>query len=174
MNLLSITAAYGVLVAVFQWGWAAELVGVDQPMPISSWMPILQFAILFGLSMDYEVFLLSRIREDYLRTGDPHGSVVRGLSATGRVITSAAAIMVVVFLGFATEGDVVVKQLGLGMAVAIALDATLVRMVLVPATMSLLGHWNWWLPGWLDRLLPTVRAEVEAEEADRERELVGV
>jgi RND superfamily putative drug exporter len=154
MNLLSITAAYGVLVAVFQWGWAAELIGVDRPMAVSSWMPILQFAILFGLSMDYEVFLLSRIREDYLRTGDPRGSVVRGLSATGRVISSAAAIMVVVFLGFATEADVVVKQLGLGMAVAIFLDATLVRMVLVPATMSLLGHLNWWLPGWLDRLLP--------------------
>lgn len=173
MNLLSIGAAYGVLVAVFQWGWGAELIGVDQSMPISSWMPILQFAILFGLSMDYEVFLLSRIREDYLRTGDPRGSVVRGLSSTGRVITSAAAIMVVVFLGFATEGDVVVKQLGLGMAVAIVLDATLVRMVLVPATMSLLGHWNWWLPAWLDRLLPTVRVEVE-EEPVPERELVGV
>ena len=97
--------------------------------------------------MDYEVFLLSRIREDYLRTGDPRGSVVRGLSATGRVISSAAAIMVVVFLGFATEADVVVKQLGLGMAAAIFLDATLVRMVLVPSTMSLLGHLNWWLPG---------------------------
>lgn len=174
MNLLSISAAYGVLVAVFQWGWAAELIGVDRGMPISSWMPILQFAILFGLSMDYEVFLLSRIREDYLRTGDPRGSVVRGLSATGRVITSAAAIMVVVFLGFATEGDVVVKQLGLGMAVAIFLDATLVRMVLVPATMSLLGHLNWWLPGWLDRLLPTVRVEVSEAEPDDERELVGV
>ncbi len=173
MNLLSIGAAYGVLVAVFQWGWAAELLGVDRPMPISSWMPILQFAILFGLSMDYEVFLLSRIREDYLRTGDPRGSVVRGLSATGRVITSAAAIMVVVFLGFATEGDVVVKQLGLGMAVAIVLDATLVRMVLVPSTMSLLGHWNWWLPGWLDRLLPGLPVEAE-EQPEPERELVGV
>ena len=161
MNLLSITAAYGVLVAVFQWGWAAELIGVDQPMPVSSWMPILQFAILFGLSMDYEVFLLSRIREDYLRTGDPRGSVVRGLSSTGRVITSAAAIMVVVFLGFATEADPVVKQLGLGMAAAIFLDATLVRMVLVPATMSLLGHLNWWIPAWLDRLLPSVQIEAE-------------
>jgi RND superfamily putative drug exporter len=171
MNLLSISAAYGVLVAVFQWGWAAELIGVDRPMPVSSWMPILQFAILFGLSMDYEVFLLSRIREDYLRTGDPRGSVVRGLAATGRVISSAAAIMVVVFLGFASEADVVVKQLGLGMAVAVFLDATLVRMVLVPATMSLLGHLNWWIPGWLDRLLPGV--PVEAEERPEEPELVG-
>jgi len=110
--------------------------------------------------MDYEVFLLSRIREDWARTGDSHGSVVRGLSATGRVISSAAAIMVAVFLGFASEVDVVVKQLGVGMAVAILLDATVVRMVLVPATMSLLGRWNWWVPAWLDRVLPTVRAEV--------------
>ena len=165
MNLLSISAAYGVLVAVFQWGWAAELIGVDRPMPVSSWMPILQFAILFGLSMDYEVFLLSRIREDYLRTGDPRGSVVRGLSATGRVISSAAAIMVVVFLGFASEADVVVKQLGLGMAVAIFLDATLVRMVLVPSTMSLLGHLNWWVPGWLGTLLPGTQAGSEDEQA---------
>jgi RND superfamily putative drug exporter len=110
--------------------------------------------------MDYEVFLLSRIREDWLDTGDAHGSVVRGLSATGRVISAAAAIMVAVFLGFASEVDAVVKQLGVGMAVAIALDSTLVRMVLVPATMTMLGRWNWWMPAWLDRVLPTVRAEV--------------
>jgi RND superfamily putative drug exporter len=160
MNLLSIAAAYGVVVAVFQWGWGTDLLGLDHPTPVSSWVPILMFAILFGLSMDYEVFLLSRVREDYERTGDPRGSVVRGLSATGRVITSAAAIMVAVFLGFATEVDVVVKMLGVGMAAAILLDATVVRMVLVPATMSLLGHRNWWVPAWLDRVLPTVRAEV--------------
>jgi RND superfamily putative drug exporter len=109
--------------------------------------------------MDYEVFLLGRIREDWLRTGDARGSVVRGLASTGRVISSAAAIMVAVFLGFATESDTVVKMLGFGMAVAIVLDATVVRMVLVPATMAMLGRWNWWLPAWLDRLLPTVRAE---------------
>ncbi|TQJ48946.1 MMPL family transporter [Phycicoccus sp. SLBN-51] len=160
MNLLSIAAAYGVMVVVFQWGWGTELLGLDHPLAVSSWVPILMFAILFGLSMDYEVFLLSRIREDWERTGDAHGSVVRGLSATGRVISSAAAIMVAVFLGFATEVDVVVKMLGVGMAVAILLDATVVRMVLVPATMSLLGRWNWWVPAWLDRVLPTVRAEV--------------
>jgi RND superfamily putative drug exporter len=160
MNLLSIGAAYGVLTAVFQWGWATDLLGLDHPLAVSSWVPILMFAILFGLSMDYEVFLLSRIREDWVRTGDSHGSVVRGLSATGRVISSAAAIMVAVFLGFASEVDVVVKQLGVGMAVAILLDATVVRMVLVPATMSLLGDWNWWVPRWLDRLLPHVQAEV--------------
>jgi len=161
MNLLSIGAAYGVMTAVFQWGWATDLLGLDHALAVSSWVPILMFAILFGLSMDYEVFLLSRIREDWERTGDSRGSVVHGLSATGRVISSAAAIMVAVFLGFATEVDVVVKQLGVGMAVAILLDATVVRMVLVPATMSLLGDWNWWVPRWLDRILPTVRAEVD-------------
>ena len=159
MNLLSIGAAFGVVTAVFQWGWGASLLGLDHPLPVSSWVPILNFAILFGLSMDYEVFLLSRVREDWLATGDAHDSVVRGLSATGRVITSAAAIMVSVFLGFGSETDVVVKQLGVGMAVAIFLDATLVRMVLVPATMAMLGKWNWWMPAWLDRLLP--RFEVE-------------
>ena len=176
MNLLSIGAAYGVVTAVFQWGWGAELLGLDHAMPVSSWIPILMFAVLFGLSMDYEVFLLSRIREDWLATGDAHGSVVRGLSSTGRVISSAAAIMVAVFLGFASEVDVVVKQLGVGMAVAITLDATLVRMVLVPATMSMLGHWNWWMPAWLDRLLPTVHAELPAPApaAEDERTPVGV
>jgi RND superfamily putative drug exporter len=109
--------------------------------------------------MDYEVFLLSRIREDWLRTGEARASVERGLAATGRVISSAALIMVVVFLGFSTEADTVVKQLGFGMAIAIILDATVVRMVLVPATMTLLGRWNWWLPAWLDRLLPSIQAE---------------
>lgn len=161
MNLLSVAAAYGVVTAVFQWGWGVELFGLDHAIPVSSWVPILLFAILFGLSMDYEVFLLSRIREDWQRTGDPRGSVVRGLASTGRVISAAAAIMVAVFLGFATEVDVVVKMMGLGMAVAVLLDATLVRMVLVPATMAMLGRWNWWLPRWLDRILPEIRLEVD-------------
>jgi putative drug exporter of the RND superfamily len=160
MNLLSIGAAYGVLTAVFQWGWGSGLLGMDHAVPVSSWIPILIFAILFGLSMDYEVFLLSRIREAWLDSGDAQGSVVRGLSDTGRVISAAAAIMVAVFLGFATEVDVVVKMLGLGMAVAIFLDATVVRMVLVPSTMSLLGRLNWWLPRWLDRVLPQLRVEL--------------
>ncbi|CUR56007.1 MMPL domain protein [metagenome] len=164
MNLLSIGAAYGVLTAVFQWGWGVELLGLDHAMPVSSWVPILIFAILFGLSMDYEVFLLSRVREEWLDTGDAHESVIRGLSDTGRVITSAAAIMVAVFLGFASEVDVTVKMLGIGMATAIFLDATVVRMILVPATMSMLGRWNWWLPAWLDRVLPAVELEPEAEE----------
>jgi len=137
------------------------------------------FAILFGLSMDYEVFLLSRIREDYERTGDAHGSVARGLASTSRVITTAAAIMVLVFLGFATEEGVVIKMIGFGMAVAIFLDATLVRMVLVPATMSLLGERNWWMPAWLDRILPNVQVEAPEPEAavavaeTRSPELVG-
>jgi RND superfamily putative drug exporter len=160
MNLLSIAAAYGVVTAVVQWGWGTALLGLDHAMPVSSWLPILMFAILFGLSMDYEVFLLSRVREDWLVTGDARGSVVRGLSSTGRVISAAAAIMVSVFLGFATEADVVVKMLGFGMAVAIFLDATVVRMVLVPATMALLGRWNWWLPAWMDRCLPRIEADI--------------
>jgi putative drug exporter of the RND superfamily len=159
MNLLSVAAAYGVMVVVFQWGWGAELLGLPHAVPVSSWVPILMFTILFGLSMDYEVFLLSRVREDWLATGDPHGSVVRGLAGTARVITSAAAIMVAVFLGFALDPNVTVKMAGVGMATAIAIDASLVRMVLVPATMAMLGRANWWLPDWLDRLLPHLDVE---------------
>jgi RND superfamily putative drug exporter len=154
MNLLSVAAAYGVMVMVFQWGWGAELLGLPHAVPVSSWVPILMFTILFGLSMDYQVFLLSRIREDYLATGEPRRSVVRGLAATGRVITSAAAIMIAVFIGFALDADPTVKMMGVGMATAVLIDATVVRMVLVPATMSLLGPANWWLPTWLDRILP--------------------
>jgi RND superfamily putative drug exporter len=180
MNLLSITAAYGVLTVVFQWGWGVELLGLDHATPVSSWMPVLLFAILFGLSMDYEVFLLSRVREEYDATGDARGSVVRGLAATGRVISCAAAIMVAVFIGFASEGDPIIKQLGLGMGVAVALDATVVRMVLVPATMSLLGDLNWWMPRWLDRVLPRLHhapsdgAAGAAAPAEDERELVAL
>ena len=159
MNVLSVSAAYGAMTAVFQWGWGADLLGLDSTVPVSSWVPILVFAILFGLSMDYEVFLLSRIRENWLAGHEPRDAIVRGLSDTGRVISAAAAIMVAVFLGFATETDVIVKQLGLGMAVAVVLDATVVRMVLVPATMTMLGRWNWWLPGWLDRRLPHLDVE---------------
>ena len=159
MNLLSVGAAYGVVTATFQWGWGLDLLGVDHTLPMSSWMPILMFAILFGLSMDYEVFLLARIREDYDRTGDARGSVARGLAATSGVITAAAAIMVLVFLGFATETGTLVKMLGFGLGVAIFLDATVVRLVLVPATMSLLGERNWWTPAWLDRRLPRLDVE---------------
>ena len=179
MNLLSVGAAYGVVTATFQWGWGLDLLGVDHTLPMSSWMPILMFAILFGLSMDYEVFLLARIREDYDRTGDARGSVARGLAATSGVITAAAAIMVLVFLGFATEISTLVKMLGFGLGVAILLDATVVRLVLVPATMSLLGERNWWTPAWLDRVLPGLDVEgrydgVEAPAQDeRVPHLVG-
>ena len=166
MNLLSVGAAYGAVTAFYQWGWGISLVGLDHAMPVSSWIPILMFAILFGLSMDYEVFLLSRIRESWLRTNDARASVTRGLSGTARVISAAAAIMVVVFLGFATESELVVQQLGLGMAVAVLLDATVIRLVLVPATMAIMGARSWWLPRWLDRLLPTIEAENDEYDED--------
>ncbi len=154
MNLLSIGGAYGVLVVVFQWGWGAELLGLDGPTPITSLIVVIMFPILFGLSMDYEVFLLSRIREEYDRTGDTAESVARGLAGTGRVVTSAALIMIAVFLSFVGSPVPSLKMLGLGLATAILIDATVVRMVLVPAAMSVLGDANWWLPSWLDRLLP--------------------
>jgi putative drug exporter of the RND superfamily len=187
MNVLSIGAAYGVIVAIFQWGWGKGLVGLDETVAINPFVPLIMFAILFGLSMDYEVFLLSRIREEWLRTGDSHTSVVDGLGATARVITSAALIMISVFLGFVVGDDVTIKMFGIGLATAVLLDATVVRMVLVPATMALLGNANWWLPGWLDRLLPhldleggtgTVEVDEEPTEPDgdddRERELEPV
>jgi RND superfamily putative drug exporter len=154
MNLLSISAAYGVLVAVVQDGVLGRLFGFPEKMPVTTWVPMFLFVILFGLSMDYEVFLLSRIREEYDATGDNAGSVARGLARTARVITAAAAIMVVVFLSFVLGADVAVKQIGLGLAVAVLIDATLVRMVLVPAVMELLGKANWWLPAPLARILP--------------------
>ena len=154
LNLLSVGAAYGVLVMVFQWGWAAGLIGVESTVPIVSFIPLFMFAILFGLSMDYEVFLLSRVREEYRRHGDNARAVIAGIAGTGRTITAAALIMVAVFSGFVLGSDPVVKMMGVGLATAIFLDATVVRLVLVPATMKLLGDANWWLPGWLDRLLP--------------------
>jgi putative drug exporter of the RND superfamily len=159
MNLLSIGAAYGVIVAVFQWGWLKDLFGVNETVPIVSFMPMMLFAILFGLSMDYEVFLLSRVREEYLRRGDNDTAVVEGIAATARVITSAALIMISVFGAFVLGDDPVVKMFGLGLATAVLIDATIVRIVLVPATMRLLGERNWWLPGWLDRLLPRLDLE---------------
>jgi RND superfamily putative drug exporter len=162
MNLLSVAGAYGVVVAVFQWGWLGAVFGLEQTYLIASPFPLLFFAVLFGLSMDYEVFLVSRIREAYLATGDTAESVARGLAATGRVITSAALIMVVVFLSFVTDPSPFVQMIGLGLAAAIAIDATVVRMVLVPATMALMGRANWWLPGWLDRLLPHLSVESDA------------
>ncbi len=154
LNLLSIGAGYGVIVAVFQWGWAKGLVGLEDTVPITSVIPMFMFAVLFGLSMDYEVFLLSRVKEEYDRTGDNTESVVHGIASTGRIITSAAAIMVCVFFGFVLSDDPMVKMAGLGLGTAILVDATIVRAILVPSTMRLLGHANWWLPAWLDRVLP--------------------
>jgi putative drug exporter of the RND superfamily len=178
MNLLSIGAAYGLVVALFQWGWLSDLTNVE-PAPIEPWAPMMLFAIVFGLSMDYEVFLLSRVREEWRRTGDSRTSVADGLAATAKVITAAAAIMVFVFGTFILENDRVVKLMGVGLASAILLDATIVRMLLVPATMELLGDRNWWLPRWLDRILPNIdvegHAEPEAEEApEREPTPAGV
>ena len=159
LNLLSIGAAYGVLVMVFQWGWGKELIGLETTVPIVSFIPMFMFAILFGLSMDYEVFLLSRVREEYLRTGDNDSSVIHGIASTARVITSAALIMISVFGGFVLGSDPAIKMFGLGLATAIFVDATIVRIVLVPATMKLMGDANWWLPAWLDRILPTLDLE---------------
>ncbi|MGW4873913.1 MMPL family transporter [Streptomyces chartreusis] len=166
LNLLSIGAAYGIMVAVFQWGWGGALIGLEATVPIVSFIPMFLFAILFGLSMDYEVFLLSRVREEYLRTGDNGTAIVEGVSRTARIITSAALIMVAVFLSFAVANDPSTKMFGLGLATAIFIDATVVRMVLVPATMTLLGRTNWWLPKWLDRMLP--RGPVGTDDTDAE------
>jgi RND superfamily putative drug exporter len=158
MNLLSIAATYGVVVAVFQWGWGEALLGIEAG-PINPFIPLMLFAIVFGLSTDYEVFMLSRIREEYDRTGDASSSVADGLASTARVISAAAAIMVVVFGSFVFEEIREIKLFGFGLALAVLLDATLVRMVLVPATMALLGDRNWWMPRWLDRLVPHVTVE---------------
>jgi RND superfamily putative drug exporter len=179
MNLLTIGAAYGVVVALFQWGWLGDVTNVS-PAPIETWIPMMLFAITFGLSMDYEVFLLSRIQEEWRRTGDSRTSVADGLAATAKVITAAAAIMVVVFGSFLLENDRALKIMGMGLAIAILLDATIVRMVLVPSTMELLGDKNWWLPHWLDRILPTLNVEGTTaippsaeEDDDREPVLVS-
>jgi len=154
MNLLSVVAAYGVVAYAAEGGWFGSLIGVDGDTPIPPFIPVMMFAVLFGLSMDYEVFLLSRIREEYLRTGNTSNAVADGLAKTARVITAAAAIMVVVFLAFIFSTEVFLKLMGLGMAAAILVDATIVRMVLVPAVMQLMGRANWWVPRWLDRILP--------------------
>ncbi|GAA4739782.1 MMPL family transporter [Modestobacter marinus] len=172
VNLLSIGAAFGALVAVFQWGWAAEALGVEGVAPIEAWVPMLLIAIVFGLSMDYEVFLLSRIREEYDRSGDNAEAVAVGLARTARVITAAAAIMVCVFGSFVLGSSRELQLFGFGLAIAVLIDATLVRMVLVPAAMELLGNANWWLPRRLDRVLPHLTVEVPTEERVREDELV--
>jgi putative drug exporter of the RND superfamily len=159
MNLLSVSAAYGVMTLVAKGGTVGNLVGIDHEVPVAPFMPVMMFAILFGLSMDYEVFLVSRIREEYLKDGDTRRAVADGLAKTARVITAAAAIMVVVFLAFLAAPDVFLKLFGIGLATAIFLDATIVRMVLVPAVMQLLGDRNWWIPNWLERILPRLDVE---------------
>ena len=161
MNMLSIAAAFGALVAVFQWGIGDNLIGLGREGPIEAWVPMMLFAIVFGLSMDYEVFLLTRVREEYDRTGDNAQAVADGLAATGRVISAAAAIMVCVFGAFILGEGRDLKLLGFGLAFAILIDATVVRLVLVPAVMELMGTWNWYLPSWL-RWLPTLRVDAEA------------
>ena len=163
MNLLSIGAAYGAVVAVFQWGWGASLIGLGGSAPIDPWLPVMMFAIVFGLSMDYEVFLLSRVKEEYDRTGDNELAVADGLAKTARVITAAAAIMVFVFGSFVLDPTRSIKMFGFGLAVAVFLDATVVRMLLVPATMELLGDRNWWLPRWLNRIVPKIDVEGSAD-----------
>ena len=159
MNMLSIGASFGAIVAVFQWGIGASIIGIGKEGPIEAWAPMMLFAIVFGLSMDYEVFLLTRVREEYDRSGDNRRAVADGLAATGRVISAAAAIMICVFGSFTLVDDRSVKLLGFGLAFAVLIDATIVRLVLVPSTMELLGNRNWWAPQWLAKRLPTIRVE---------------
>jgi RND superfamily putative drug exporter len=172
LNLLSVGAAYGVVVAVFQWGWGSQFIGIDQDLPIPAFVPMLMFAIVFGLSMDSEVFLLSRVREAWHQTGDAHRAVAIGIGGTARVITTAAAIMVVVFSSFVLDTDPTIKMLAVGMAVAVFIDASVVRMVLVPSLMSILGASAWWLPRWLDRVIPDLQLEgpIEPAAADEPEE----
>jgi putative drug exporter of the RND superfamily len=170
MNLISVAAAYGVVTAIFQLGWGVELIGLDHAIPIVSFVPLLMFAILFGLSMDYEVFLLTQMKEHFKETGDARAAVVQGVANTGRVITSAAAIMVCVFTSFVLVSDPVVKEFGVGLAVAIAIDSTLVRCLLVPAVMVLLGEKAWWLPRWMEKVVPKFSIEGEEYFAKRDAE----
>jgi RND superfamily putative drug exporter len=162
MNLLSVVAAFGVVVAVFQHGWGAELIGVDRTGPIEAFLPVMVFAILFGLSMDYEVFLVSRIYEEWHKRGDNTEAIKHGLAATGRTITAAAAIMVLVFGAFILGGERVIKLFGIGLAGAVFLDALIVRSILVPGLMLTVGKANWWLPSWLDRIVPRLNVEGQA------------
>jgi len=163
MNMLSAGAAFGAVVAVFQWGWLDSVFGISQTGPVEAFVPVLMFAILFGLSMDYQVFLVSRIFEEWHRTGDNRQAVTNGLAATGRTITAAALIMIMVFASFIFGGQVVIKMFGLGLAAAVLMDALIVRMIIVPGLMLLVGPRNWWLPGWLDRILPHLNVEGSVE-----------
>jgi RND superfamily putative drug exporter len=160
--LLSVGAAYGLLVLVCQHGFAADLLGLQQVERVEAWVPVFLFSVLFALSMDYHVFLLSRVRERYAQTGDTNQAVVHGIAATGRIITGAALIIVVVFAGFAAGQLVMFQQMGFGVGVALLVDATLIRMVVVPAAMALLGRWNWYLPTWLN-WMPELHVEGNPE-----------
>src|SRR5690349_19249057 len=162
LNLLSVAAAYGVVVAIFQWGWGSSVINIHEKLPIPAFVPMLMFAIVFGLSMDYEVFLISRVHEAWTKTGDAHRSVAIGIGSTARVITTAAGIMIVVFTSFVLDPDPTVKMLAIGMAAAVLIDASIIRMILVPAVMSLLGRHAWWIPRWLDRIMPNLDIEGSA------------
>jgi RND superfamily putative drug exporter len=159
MNLLSVAAAYGVVALFLDGGWAGQLIGIDTATPLAAFVPVIMFALLFGLSMDYEVFLLSRVREAWVRTGDNSRAITTGLASTGRVISAAAAIMIVVFSSLIPSDQVFIKISGIGMVAAILVDATVIRMLLVPAVMHLLGRSNWWLPRRVERRLPQLHVE---------------
>ncbi|MYG91163.1 MAG: MMPL family transporter [Chloroflexi bacterium] len=175
MNMLAIGASIGFIVAIFQWGWGLSLIGLDRTGPIESFLPMFMFALLFGLSMDYEIFLLSRIREHWLETGDSGESVAFGIGASARVITAAAAILIAVFGSFAFFGDErAVKEFGMGMAFAIFIDATLVRLVLVPAFMQIAGPANWYMPQWLDNILPGLTIDPPIPVRTRVRRMIGI
>jgi putative drug exporter of the RND superfamily len=163
MNLLAAAASFGVMVAVFQYGWGLQLLNLGKAGPIESFLPVLMLAMLFGLSMDYEVFLVSRIREEWAASGDNHHAVRTGQATTGRVIVAAATIMICVFGSFILSGQQITGEIGLGLAVAVLLDAFILRTFLVPALMHLSGRANWWLPGWLDRILPHLSIEPATE-----------
>jgi RND superfamily putative drug exporter len=179
MNLLSIGAAFGVLVASFQWGWLGSLFGSSRPGPVEAFLPVMMFAILFGLSMDYQVFLVSRIHEERLKSGDNAVAVRRGLAATGKTITAAALIMIFVFGSFIFGGERVIQEFGVGLAAGILVDAVVIRMAIVPAVMLLTGESNWWFPRALDRILPRIGLDSmsgehsEPEVAAGDADLVG-
>jgi RND superfamily putative drug exporter len=173
MNLLAAGASFGVVVAFFQWGWGSDALGLGKSGPIDAFVPVLMLAVLFGLSMDYQVFLVSRMHEEWVHTRDNKYSVTTGQASTGRVITAAATIMMCVFLAFVFEGQRVIAEFGIGLAVAVFIDAFILRTILVPALMHLFGKANWWLPKWLDKILPHLSVEPADDDIEyRERELI--
>jgi RND superfamily putative drug exporter len=167
MNLLAAGASFGVVVAVFQWGWGTDTLGLGKAGPVEAFLPVIMLSILFGLSMDYQVFLVSRMHEEWVHTGNNRIAVTRGQATTGRVITAAATIMVCVFVAFVFGGERIIAEFGIGLASAVFLDAFVIRTVLVPAAMHVFGKANWWLPGWLDRLLPHLSVEPADEPHDQ-------